>query len=56
MRLYFAAEAYRSFADTLLNLLLETVKGSSADKEDIFSVDLYNLLIRMLSAALRRYV
>ena len=41
-------------ADALFHDLLQTVKGAAADKEDIGGVDLDQLLMRMLSASLRR--
>ena len=35
--------------------LVESYEGSSADKQDVLSIDLQHFLIRMLTSALRRY-
>ena len=44
------------FIHPLFNDLIQTIKCSSADKEDIRSIDLNKLLMRMLAATLRRYI
>lgn len=54
--LFFAAEAYRLFAVSLLDYLLQSVKSAAADKEDIFRIYLNEILSRVLSAALRRHI
>src|SRR6185503_10887734 len=51
-----AAEADRLLADALLDDLLEAGEGAAADEEDLRRVDLQELLLRMLAAALRRDV
>ena len=56
MRLDLAAKSYRSLADPLLYLFLQSVESSTADKENILGVDLNSLLIRVLSSALRRNI
>ena len=54
--LFFAAEAYRLLAVSLLDYLLQSVKSAAADKEDIFRIYLNEILSRVLSAALRRHI
>ena len=49
-------EAYLLRALALLDYLLNAVKCTAADEEDVFGVYLNKLLIGMLSSALRRYV
>ena len=42
-------------ADPLADDLLDAVKGTAADKQDVGRVDLHEFLLRMLAAALRRH-
>src|SRR4030095_711853 len=49
-------EAERLLADTALDHLVEADKRAAADEEDVRGVDLEELLVRMLTAALGRYV
>src|SRR5690606_5912977 len=49
----FRTKAHRFLASTLLNDLLQTIKGPSADKEDVRSIDLNKLLVGMFPATLR---
>ena len=50
------AEADRPPADPLLDDLLEAVEGAAADEQDVRRVDLDEVLVGMLAAALRRDV
>jgi hypothetical protein len=50
------AEAERLLADAALDHLLEADEGAAADEEDVGRVDLQELLLRVLAAALRRHV
>src|SRR5690606_4821171 len=52
---HFGAEAHGLFADAVLNDFVDAVKGAAANKEDIGGIDLDELLMRMLAAALGRY-
>ena len=54
--LYGGAEAETGITHSLLHYLFETLKGACTDKENIGSVDLDKLLLRMLSSALGRYI
>ena len=49
-------EAYLLIALALLDNRFNTVKGTAADEKDILSIDLYKLMILVLSSALRRHV
>ena len=51
-----AAKAQRGIVGALLDELFQPVKGTTADKEDIFGVDLDELLLRMLAAAVGRHI
>ena len=48
------AEAEHLLADAVLDDLLDAVKGAAADEEDVGGVDLDELLVGVLAAALRR--
>ena len=50
------AEADAPLADALLDDLLEPLEGAAADEQDVRGVDLDEVLVRMLAAALRRHV
>ena len=56
LRLHVGAEAQALPADAPLDDLLEAAEGAAADEEDVRGVDLQELLLRMLAAALRRHV
>ena len=49
-------EADAPLADALLDDLLETLEGAAADEQDVRGVDLDEVLVRVLPAALRRDV
>ena len=55
-RLHVGAEAERLLADAPLDGLVEADEGAAADEEDVAGVDLEELLVRMLAAALGRHV
>src|SRR5215831_7238918 len=55
-RLHVSLEAERLLSGTTLDLLLESHERAAADEEDVGRVDLEELLVRMLPAALRRNV
>src|SRR4029077_18199273 len=50
------AEAHRLLPDARLDDLLETFERAAADEEDVRRVDLNEVLVRVLAAALRRHV
>src|SRR5579859_478311 len=50
------AEAHRLLADARLHDLLEALERAAEDEEDVRGVDLDEVLVRMLAAALRRDV
>ena len=50
------AEAERLLPDAPLDDLLEADEGAAADEEDVGRVDLQEVLLRVLAAALRRHV
>ena len=56
MRLDVGAEAERLLADAALDDLIEADEGAAADEEDVGRVDLQEVLLRVLAAALRRDV
>ena len=49
-------EAERLLADAALDHLVEADEGAAADEQDVRGVDLVELLVRVLAAALRRHV
>ena len=49
-------EAQRLLADAALDHLVEADERAAADEQDVRRVDLEELLVRMLAAALRRHV
>ena len=51
-----AAEAQGRSVGALLDELFQTVKGTAADKQNVLGVDLDELLLRVLAAALGRHV
>src|SRR5436190_5114143 len=53
-RLDVGLEAERLLAGAALDLLVEADEGAAADEEDVARVDLEELLVRVLAAALRR--
>ena len=55
-RLDVGLEAERLLADAPLDLLVEADERAAADEQDVGRVDLEELLVRMLAAALRRHV
>ena len=55
-RLDVGLEAERLLADAALDLLVEADEGAAADEQDVGRVDLEELLVRVLAAALRRHV
>ena len=55
-RLHVGLEAERLLADAALDLLVEPDERAAADEQDVGRVDLEELLVRMLAAALRRHV
>src|SRR5439155_25460791 len=55
-RLDVGLEAERFLADAAFDLLVEADEGPAADEEDVRRVDLEELLVGMLAAALRRHV
>ena len=55
-RLHVGLEAQRLLADAAVDLLVEADEGAAADEEDVGRVDLEELLVRVLAAALRRHV
>ena len=55
-RLDVGLEAERFLADAALDHLVEADERAAADEEDVRRVDLEELLVRMLAAALRRHV
>ena len=55
-RLDVGLEAERLLADAPLDLLVEADEGAAADEQDVGGVDLEELLVRVLAAALRRHV
>ena len=55
-RLHVGLEAERLLADAPLDQLVETDERAAADEEDVGRVDLEELLVRVLAAALRRHV
>ena len=55
-RLGIGAEAQRLLADAPLDDLVEADEGAAADEEDVRGVDLVELLVRVLAAALRGHV
>ena len=55
-RLDVGLEAERLLAGAALDLLVEADERAAADEEDVGRVDLEELLVRMLAAALRRHV
>ena len=50
------AEAQRGLIGAAQDILVQTVKGTAADEQDVGGVDLDELLLRVLAAALRRHV
>src|SRR5712691_11202453 len=50
------AESNRPAADPLLDDLLQAVESATADEQDVGRVDLDEILVRVLAAALRRHV
>ena len=56
LRLDLRAEAERLLTDAALHDLLETDEGAAADEENVRGVDLEEILLRVLAAALRRDV
>ena len=56
MRLDVGAEAERLLADAALDDLLEPDERAAADEEDVGRVDLQEILLRVLAAALGRHV
>ena len=55
-RLDVRLEAERLLADAAVDLLVEPDEGAAADEEDVGRVDLEELLVRVLAAALGRHV
>ena len=55
-RLDVGLEAQRLLADAALDLLVEADERPAADEQDVGRVDLEELLVRVLAAALRRHV
>src|SRR5439155_21105696 len=55
-RFHIGLEAERLLADAPLDLLVEADEGAAADEQDVARVDLEEFLVRVLAAALRRYV
>ena len=55
-RLHVGLEAERLLADAPLDLLVEADERAAADEQDVGRVDLEELLVRVLAAALRRHV
>ena len=55
-RLDVGLEAERLLADAPLDLLVEADERAAADEQDVGRVDLEELLVRVLAAALRRHV
>ena len=49
-----AAEAQRRLIGAALNVLVQSIKGTAADEEDVGGIDLDELLLRVLAATLRR--
>src|SRR5690606_4136699 len=56
LRLDVGAEAQGLLADAALDELLEPHEGAAADEQDVLRVDLEEILLRVLSAPLRRDV
>src|SRR5439155_12428940 len=56
VRVDFRAKANLLVADAMLDQPLEAVEGAAADKQDVRGVDLDEVLMRMLAAALGRDV
>ena len=50
------AEAQRGLIGAAQDILVQTIKGTAADEQDVGGVDLDELLLRVLTAALRRHV
>ena len=55
-RLHIGLEAQRLLADAAVDHLVEADERAAADEEDVGRVDLEELLVRVLAAALRRNV
>ena len=55
-RLDVGLEAERLLADAAVDLLVEADERAAADEQDVGRVDLEELLVRVLAAALRRHV
>ena len=55
-RLHVGLEAERLLADAALDRLVEADERAAADEQDVRRVDLEELLVRVLAAALRRHV
>ena len=50
------AEAQRGLIGAAQNILVQTIKGTATNEQDVGGVDLDELLLRVLAAALRRHV
>ena len=48
--------SYRMRVESLCYLALDAVEGTTTDKQDVLGVDMHIVLVRMLAAALWRYV
>ena len=51
--MHFRAEADLLVADAVLDQALQAVEGAAADEEDVGGIDLDEVLVRVLAAALR---
>ena len=51
-----AAKAQGGVIGTLLDELLQTIEGATANEEDVLGVDLDELLLRVLTAAVGRHI